>query len=124
VREVSEASFDETGNKKRRRRYDEDEIEDEQEELRHRARLNKEFKTFADKVADAVSDHVSWPSIPLKFLYLAVKWSIRCGHSFPRAWFRWSTIPLKCHFAAIYRLSGLPFGSSDACYNASRSGNR
>lgn len=55
VREVSEASFDETGNKKRRRRYDEDEIEDEQEELRHRARLNKEFKSFADKVADAVS---------------------------------------------------------------------
>lgn len=55
VREVSEASFDETGNKKRRRRYDEDEIEDEQEELRHRARLNKEFKAFADKVADAVS---------------------------------------------------------------------
>ncbi|KAK9895707.1 SPT16-domain-containing protein [Cystobasidium minutum MCA 4210] len=53
VREVSEASFDETGNKKRRRRYDEDEIEDEQEELRHRARLNKEFKSFADKVADA-----------------------------------------------------------------------
>lgn len=55
VREVSEASFDETGNKKRRRRYDEDELEDEQEELRHRARLNKEFKTFADKISDAVS---------------------------------------------------------------------
>ena len=54
-REVSEASFDETGNKKRRRRYDEDEIEDEQEELRHRSRLNKEFKAFADKVSDAVS---------------------------------------------------------------------
>lgn len=53
VREVSEASFDETGNKKRRRRYDEDEIEDEQEELRHRARLNKEFKSFSDKIADA-----------------------------------------------------------------------
>ena len=55
VREVSEASFDETGNKKRRRRYDEDEIEDEQEELRHRARLNKEFKAYADKISDAVS---------------------------------------------------------------------
>ena len=61
VREVSEASFDETGNKKRRRRYDEDEIEDEQEELRHRAKLNKEFKLFADKIADAVGYLVALP---------------------------------------------------------------
>lgn len=61
-REVSEASFDETGNKKRRRRYDEDEIEDEQEELKHRGRLNKEFKNFADRIADAVSGR--WRSMP------------------------------------------------------------
>jgi hypothetical protein len=55
-REASEAAFDETGNRKRRRQmHDEDEIEQEQEERRHRARLNKEFKAFADKIAENVS---------------------------------------------------------------------
>lgn len=53
-REATDASFDETGNRKRRRQHEEDEIEMEQEERRQRASLNKEFKSFSDKIADAV----------------------------------------------------------------------
>lgn len=34
---------------------DEDELESEQEERRRRANLNKEFKSFAEKIAEAVS---------------------------------------------------------------------
>ncbi|PLW13790.1 hypothetical protein PCANC_19533 [Puccinia coronata f. sp. avenae] len=55
-REASEATFDETGNRKRRRQNnggDEDEIEAEQDERRKRSELNKHFKSFADKIADA-----------------------------------------------------------------------
>ncbi|KAJ2487072.1 FACT complex subunit spt16 [Coemansia sp. RSA 2320] len=53
-REASDASFDETGNRRRRIRYgDEDEIEAEQEERRRRRQLNKEFKEFAGKIAEA-----------------------------------------------------------------------
>ncbi|MBW0475539.1 hypothetical protein O181_015254 [Austropuccinia psidii MF-1] len=55
-REASEATFDETGNRKRRRQQngaDEDEIEAEQDERKKRAELNKHFKLFADKIADA-----------------------------------------------------------------------
>ncbi|WAR64006.1 hypothetical protein PtB15_16B165 [Puccinia triticina] len=55
-REASEATFDETGNRKRRRQNnggDEDETEAEQEERRKRNELNKHFKSFADKIADA-----------------------------------------------------------------------
>ena len=51
--DAAEASFDETGNRKRRRQADEDEIEAEQEERRIRRDLNKTFKTFADKISDA-----------------------------------------------------------------------
>lgn len=54
-REASESSFDETGNRKRRRQHEEDELKMEQEERRQRAALNKEFRQFADKIADAVS---------------------------------------------------------------------
>ncbi len=58
-REASDASFDETGNKKRRKNYhDEDELEQEQEERKRRAELNKYFKAFADKIADASDGHV------------------------------------------------------------------
>jgi nucleosome binding factor SPN SPT16 subunit len=54
-REVSDASFDETGNKKRKRNYhDEDELEAEQDERKRRADLNKYFKAFSDKIAEAV----------------------------------------------------------------------
>jgi hypothetical protein len=53
-RDASDAA-DETGNKKRRKQQmDEDEIEAEQEERRQRARLNREFKAFAEKIAEAV----------------------------------------------------------------------
>lgn len=55
-RDASDIQFDETGNKRRRHLYgDEDEIESEQEERRRRANLNKEFRTFADKISEAVS---------------------------------------------------------------------
>ncbi|KAI8393680.1 FACT complex subunit-domain-containing protein [Radiomyces spectabilis] len=53
-REASDIQFDETGNKRRRHVYgDEDELESEQEERRRRANLNKEFKVFAEKIAEA-----------------------------------------------------------------------
>lgn len=56
IREASDASFDETGNKKRRKNYqDEDELQSEQEERKRRSDLNKYFKAFADKIAEAVS---------------------------------------------------------------------
>ncbi|KAJ2166348.1 FACT complex subunit spt16, partial [Coemansia sp. RSA 353] len=56
-REASDAAFDETGNRRRRIRYgDEDEIEAEQEELRRRRQLNKEFEDFATRIVDA-SNH-------------------------------------------------------------------
>ncbi|KAJ1948645.1 FACT complex subunit spt16, partial [Linderina macrospora] len=58
-REASDASFDETGNRRRRFRYgDEDEIEAEQEERRRRRQLNKEFKEFAAKIAEASNHEV------------------------------------------------------------------
>ena len=61
-REASDASFDETGNKKRRKNYhDEDELQSEQEERKRRADLNKYFKAFADKIAEAVRPLSSVP---------------------------------------------------------------
>jgi nucleosome binding factor SPN SPT16 subunit len=52
--------FDETGNRKRKHRYgDEDEIEMEQQERKRRQMLNKEFKNFAEKIAEAASSSVS-----------------------------------------------------------------
>ena len=59
-REAGDASFDETGNKKRRRNFaDEDELESEQEERKRRAELNKYFKAFGDKIAEAVRSSFS-----------------------------------------------------------------
>ncbi|PAV23533.1 FACT complex subunit SPT16 [Pyrrhoderma noxium] len=53
-REASDVQFDETGNRKRKYRYgDEDEIELEQQERKRRQALNKEFKFFAEKIAEA-----------------------------------------------------------------------
>lgn len=53
-REATEMQFDETGNRKRKHRYgDEEEFEAEQEERRRRAQLDKEFKNFAEKISDA-----------------------------------------------------------------------
>ncbi|KAI9708840.1 MAG: FACT complex subunit spt16 [Chrysothrix sp. TS-e1954] len=53
-REATEMAFDETGNRKRKHRYgDEEEFEAEQEERRKRTQLNREFKLFAERVSDA-----------------------------------------------------------------------
>lgn len=58
-REASDVQFDETGNRKRRYRAgDEDEIELEQEERRRRHQLNKEFKHFSYRIADASEGRV------------------------------------------------------------------
>ncbi|KAF9792417.1 FACT complex subunit SPT16 [Thelephora terrestris] len=55
-REASDVQFDETGNRKRKYRYgDEDEIELEQQERKRRQILNREFKAFAEKVAEAAT---------------------------------------------------------------------
>ncbi|TFK55027.1 FACT complex subunit SPT16 [Heliocybe sulcata] len=55
-REASDVQFDETGNRKRKYRYgDEDEIEMEQQERKRRQQMNKEFRAFADKVAEAAT---------------------------------------------------------------------
>lgn len=54
LREASETQIDETGNRKRKHRYgDEEEFEAEQEEKRRRMQLDKEFRNFAEKIADA-----------------------------------------------------------------------
>lgn len=53
-REATDIQFDETGNRKRKYRYgDEEEFEAEQEERRRRADLDRQFKAFAQKIADA-----------------------------------------------------------------------
>ncbi|KAI0223979.1 FACT complex subunit spt16 [Massospora cicadina] len=53
-REVSDVSFDETGNRRRHGLYgDEDEIGAEMEERRHIRTLNDEFKQYAAKIAEA-----------------------------------------------------------------------
>lgn len=60
-REASEAAFEETGNRKRHRNdngWDEDELESEQEERVKPAELDKHFKLFAEKIADALEDRV------------------------------------------------------------------
>lgn len=56
-REASDVQFDETGNRKRKYRAgDEDELELEQDERRHRAQLNKEFKKYAEMIAEISDD--------------------------------------------------------------------
>ncbi|KAJ7090225.1 FACT complex subunit SPT16 [Mycena belliarum] len=56
VREATDAQFDETGNRKRKHRYgDEDEIEQEHHERKRRQMLNKEIEAFANKIAEAAS---------------------------------------------------------------------
>lgn len=53
-REATDIQFDETGNRRRKHRYgDEEEFEAEQEERRRRAALDKEFKNFAEKISEA-----------------------------------------------------------------------
>ena len=56
-REATDMAFDETGNRKRKHRFgDEEEFEQEQEERRRRAHLDKQFKIFAEKIQAAAPD--------------------------------------------------------------------
>lgn len=58
-REASDMAFDETGGRKRKYRYgDEDELQQEQEERRRKALLDKEFKQFAQLIADSSGGRV------------------------------------------------------------------
>ncbi|KAI9883318.1 MAG: FACT complex subunit spt16 [Watsoniomyces obsoletus] len=53
-RDATDIQFDETGHRKRKHRFDdEEEFEAEQEERRRRAALDKEFKSFAEKISEA-----------------------------------------------------------------------
>lgn len=66
-REATEMQFDETGNRRRKHRYgDEEEFEAEQEERRRRAALDREFKMFAEKVSDAGKDESVDVDIPFR----------------------------------------------------------
>jgi nucleosome binding factor SPN SPT16 subunit len=68
-REATDIQFDETGNRKRKYRYgDEDEFEAEQEERRRRAELDRLFKSFADKIADAGKNEGVEVDMPLREL--------------------------------------------------------
>ena len=68
-RDATEMAFDETGNRKRKHRYgDEEEFEQEQEERRRRQALNKEFKAFAEKIADGARDFNLAVDIPFREL--------------------------------------------------------
>ncbi|KAI8362394.1 FACT complex subunit spt16 [Mortierella sp. GBAus27b] len=58
-REASDAQFDETGNRRRKYVYgDEDELASEQEERKRRALLNKEFKQFCEKMTELSENKV------------------------------------------------------------------
>lgn len=51
-REASDIAFDETGGRKRKYRYgDEDELQQEEDERRRKVLLDKEFKTFAETIS-------------------------------------------------------------------------
>ena len=68
-REATEMQFDETGNRKRKHRYgDEEEFEAEQEERRRRGQLDKEFKSFAEKISDAGKNDSLSVDVPFREL--------------------------------------------------------
>lgn len=68
-REATDMQFDETGNRKRKHRmHDEEEFEMEQEERRRRAALDREFKSFADKIQSAGADVGVAVDIPFRGL--------------------------------------------------------
>ena len=70
-REASDVQFDETGNRKRKYRYgDEDEIEMEQQERKRRQMLNKEFRAFSEKLAEAAVSSVRISLVPAHPLVL------------------------------------------------------
>ncbi|KAK2739035.1 FACT complex subunit spt16 [Myotisia sp. PD_48] len=66
-RDATEMQVDETGNRRRKHRYgDEEEFEAEQEERRRRAALDREFKAFAEKISDAGKDEGVDVDIPFR----------------------------------------------------------
>ncbi len=68
-REATDIQFDETGHRKRKYRYgDEDEFEAEQEERRRRAELDRLFKSFAEKIAEAGRNENLEVDMPLRDL--------------------------------------------------------
>ena len=70
-REATDMQFDETGNRKRRHRlHDDEEFEMEQEERRRRNLLDKEFKTYAEKIENATNgtDHEVIVDVPFRDL--------------------------------------------------------
>ena len=68
-REATDMQFDETGNRKRKHRFgDEEEFEQEQEERRRRTALDKEFKLFAHKIEDAGKDWQVSVDVPYREL--------------------------------------------------------
>ncbi|EMR63682.1 putative fact complex subunit spt-16 protein [Eutypa lata UCREL1] len=68
-REATDIQFDETGNRKRKYRYgDEDEFEAEQEERRRRAELDRQFKLFSEKIAEAGRNDGIEVDMPLREL--------------------------------------------------------
>ena len=68
-REATDMQFDETGNRKRKHRYgDEEEFEAEQEERRRRAQLDKQFKAFAEKISEAGKGEMVDVDIPYRDL--------------------------------------------------------
>ncbi|KAI9144721.1 FACT complex component Spt16 [Paraphysoderma sedebokerense] len=67
-REATDMAFDETGNRRRRPMYgDEDELAQEQEERRKRAQLNREFQSFGAKIVE-VSDSKLDVDVPYRDL--------------------------------------------------------
>ena len=68
-REATDMQFDETGNRKRKHRLqDEEEFEQEQEERRRRAALDREFKNFAEKIQNAAHEDNVTVDIPFREL--------------------------------------------------------
>jgi nucleosome binding factor SPN SPT16 subunit len=68
-REATDIQFDETGNRKRKYRYgDEEEFEAEQEERRRRADLDRQFKAFAEKIAEAGKNESVDVDVPFREL--------------------------------------------------------
>ena len=80
-REASDMAFDETGGRKRKYRYgDDDELQQEQEERRRKALLDKEFKAFAELIAESSHGMVDLdiPFRDLGFLGVPFRSSVLC----------------------------------------------
>ena len=94
VREVLDASYDDTGARRKGDFFDKDELEAEQEERRRRKALNKEFKTFAEKINE-LSEGVIEVDVPFRDL------------GFPGVPFR-STVLLQPTTYCLVQLTDVP----------------